>query len=410
MEEIKAVMRFWLDKGAAGFRCDVINLLYKESLEDGKRGLFSHPVRGLEHYKTTEGTHAILRELRRDVLDKPPDDGVPSDGAPLDAAAPAPAPKRSRHRKWQRPFTVGECVMVTLPEAQALSGKDRGELDMVFYFDHLEVDRVVSKMIPKKFRAAKLLEVLTKWQQGLEWNALYLENHDQPRIVSHYGAGALGTGPRDAENWMLSAKMLGMLELTLRGTPFIYQGQEIGMTNFDYQSINDLNDVESRNMDALMKRLCIPKWLRWRWIKAASRDNARTPMQWDAGTNAGFTTGTPWLPVNSNHTRITYNGQKHFPGSILCFYKRFLAFRAASDCLKYGDFTPVYADNAVMAYQRALKDEAYLVLLNFSGKVRKLSPKIPVPAEPQIAFSNTGRNLIGGILLPWEGLLIILNK
>jgi oligo-1,6-glucosidase len=154
IEEVKDIMRFWLDRGAAGFRCDVINVIYKASLIDGKRSI---AIRGMEHYKSQEGNHAILRELKRDVLD---------------------------HYDC---FTVGETVMVDLEEAKLLCDPERRELDMVFYFDHLEADRRVARYIPKRFKAKNLLKVLTKWQQGLNWNALYLENHDQPRSVSRFG-------------------------------------------------------------------------------------------------------------------------------------------------------------------------------------------------------------------------------
>jgi oligo-1,6-glucosidase len=382
VEEMKDIFRFWLDKGAWGFRCDVINVIYKTSLEDGKRSL---AVTGLEHYKSQEGCHEILRELRRDVLD---------------------AHERKANKKGDKPFTVGETVFVDIPEAKLLSDPDRKELDMLFYFEHLEVDRRVSKMIPKKFRAKALLDVLTKWQQGLEWNAVYLENHDQPRIVSHYGSGGIGKNNTDVDYWDLSAKMLGLMQLSLRGTPFIYQGQEIGMTNFDYTKLSELNDVESRNMDRLLKKLGIPGFLRWRWIKESSRDNARTPMQWDSSNNAGFTTGTPWLPVNQNFVRLNYAGQKNYPGSVLNFYKAMIRIRQKNECLKAGSFEPVYADDRLMFFRRVLGEEKYLVLLNFSKKTLDLPKGFALPEGSRIVISNTGRNKLAGIMHPWEGLLV----
>jgi len=238
MAEVKDILRFWLDRGAAGFRCDVINILYKTTLADGKKRV---AICGQEHYKSQEGNHEILRELRRDVLDS------------YDC------------------FTVGECVMVDLEEARQLCEPGRRELDMLFYFNHLEVDRLVARYISRPFSAKRLLDVYTQWQTKLDWNALYLENHDQPRIVSHYGD--------DGKYWAQSAKMLATMELTLRGTPFIYEGQELGMTNAGFQSVDELNDVESHNIDKLMRSFRIPKFLRRRWILTASRDNARTPMQ-----------------------------------------------------------------------------------------------------------------------------------
>ncbi len=359
---VENVMRFWLDKGAAGFRCDVINVIYKTSLADGKRRI---AVRGIEHYKSQEGNHRILQAFRRDVLDG------------YDC------------------FTVGETVMVDVDEARLLCEPERRELDMVFYFDHLETDRRVSRYVGKKFRAKNLLRVLSKWQKGLSWNAVYLENHDQPRIVSHYGD--------DGEYRERSAKLLATMEFTLRGTPFVYQGQEIGMTNFDFTDLSQLNDVESRNIDALMKKLNIPAKTRWKWIREASRDNGRTPVQWTAGPNAGFTAGTPWLGVNGNHTRVNYAAQEGDPDSVLTYYKKMIALRAGSEALKYGNFAPLFANRRVMAYARRLGSERYVTLLNFSPK--------PVKAAftGEVTVSNTGISEYRGRLSPWEAVVLKQN-
>ena len=358
IEEVKDIMRFWLEKGAAGFRCDVINVIYKTSLEDGQKRL---AVQGIEHYKSQEGNHAILRELRRDVL------------AHFDC------------------FTVGETVMVDVDEARMLCEPERGELDMVFYFDHLEVDRRVARYVPKPFQAKNLLAVLTKWQQGLSWNALYLENHDQPRIVSHYG--------NDRQYLTRSAKMLATLQFTLRGTPYVYQGQEIGMTNFDFQSLEQLDDVESHNIDHLMKKMHIPKWLRWRWIRMASRDNARTPMQWTGEPGAGFTTGTPWLGINSNHVRLNYAAQADDSRSVLSYYKRMIALRAGSETLKFGVFEPLFADRRIMAFARSLEGERYVTLLNMSART------VRAPMVGEVVIANTGISAYTGVLEPYEAIV-----
>ena len=359
IEEVKNIMRFWLDKGAAGFRCDVITIIYKSSLADGK---FRPAVRGLEHYKSQPGAHEILRELNRDVLSQ------------YDC------------------FTVGESVFVDLDEARDLTDPARQELDMVFTFDHLEVDRRVAKYIGKRFHAKKLLDVLTKWQQGLDWNAVYLENHDQPRIVSHYGD--------DGKYWARSAKLLATLLLTLRGTPFIYQGQEIGMTNFDFDDLSQLDDVESHNIDGLFRKLFIPKSTRWKWIRQASRDNARTPMQWSAEAGAGFTTGVPWLGINANYTKINYESQRHNPDSVLAFYKKLIALRAGSEVLLHGDFAPVYAKGGVIAYTRTHGDEKLTVVLNFSAK-----PAV-APFYGKVVISNIKRHAFSGTLRPWEAVVL----
>jgi oligo-1,6-glucosidase len=379
IEEVKNILRFWLDKGAAGFRCDVINIIYKTSLDDGKKTV---AIQGLEHYKSQEGAHAILRELRRDVLDK------------------------------HDCFTVGEAVFVDLPDAKLLCDESRKELNMIFFFDHLEVDRRISKYILKKFRARKLLEVMTKWQKGLDWCALYLENHDQTRTVSHFGAlrkyrlnheGDLKK--KSGEYWKRSAKMLALFELTLRGTPFIYQGQEIGMTNFDFKSIDELDDVESRGLDKLMKKKLFPKWLRWKWLKTGSRDNNRTPMQWDNSDNAGFSKGKPWLGVNKNYKFINYASQKNDPDSILTFYKKLIALRKQTKCLVYGDFLPVYADTCIMIYQRKFNDETYTVALNFSFNKVKPPKKFAGLLLGAQVVSASGEKCEGS-LLPWDGVLV----
>jgi oligo-1,6-glucosidase len=366
IEEVKNILRFWLDKGAAGFRCDVINIIYKTSLDDGKRGM---SVQGIEHYKSQEGNHAILRELRRDVLDK------------YDC------------------FTVGETVMVGLEEAKLLCDESRKELNMLFYFDHLEVDRRVHQFIPKKFHANKLLEVITKWQRGLEWNAVYLENHDQARIVSHVGDG-------NGKYWKESAKMLALFQLTLRGTLFIYQGQEIGMTNFDFKNIDELDDVVSHGLEKMMKKMGFPRFLRWKWIKASSRDNARTPVQWNGSENAGFSRVKPWLAVNGNYKKINYASQKNDTDSVLNFYKTLISLRKKTDCLIYGEFIPLYADTRLMIYQRKMGEEVYTTALNFSSSTVKLSAKAAGFLSGSVVLSSSGRKEYNGQLLPWEGILL----
>jgi len=380
-EEVKNILRFWLDRGAAGFRCDVINIIYKTSLADGKKSM---SVQGLEHYKSQEGNHAVLRELRRDVLDL------------YDC------------------FTVGETVFVDLHDAKLLCDKDRKELDMLFFFDHLEIDRRIARFIPKKFSAKKLLKVMTKWQQGLEWNAVYLENHDQSRIVSHFGAAEKDRDEYGKPGilWQRSAKMLALFQLTLRGTPFIYQGQEIGMTNFDFTGFDELNDVESHSLNKLLKKFCIPLFLRWKWIKVSSRDNARTPMQWDHSINAGFSKVKPWLGINKNYKYINYTAQKSEHDSILNFYKVLINFRKNNRCLVYGEFLPVYADDRIIVYRRTLsyenskEAEDYTVALNFSYKTIKVPKEVLPYFSGAVVFSASGRAELTGSLLPWDGVII----
>jgi oligo-1,6-glucosidase len=367
IEEVKEILRFWLDRGIAGFRCDVINVLYKSSFADAGRG--KGPLPGMEFYVCQEGNHEILRELRRDVLDK------------YDC------------------FTVGETVMVDVQRAKLLCDESRGELDMLFYFDHLQVDRLIERYIPKRFRPARLLEVLSKWQRGLEWNAVYLENHDQSRIVSHYGDG-------EGAYWEASAKLLAVLELTMRGTPFIYQGQEIGMTNFDFRGFGEVNDVETLNWNRLLKRFHVPSWLRWKWLKESSRDNARTPVQWSGEVNAGFTTGKPWIGINGNYTKINYASQRGDGDSVLGFYKKLIRLRAENDVLKYGEFRPLGARGSVIAWRRVLGDEAWTVLLNFSGRTARAGSLLSGARGGVIVVSNTGRTAVTETLLPYEAVVL----
>lgn len=359
LEEIKDVMRFWLDKGISGSRCDVINIIYKSSLEDGKKRL---ALTGSEHYISQQGAHEILKELRRDVLSQ------------YDC------------------FAVGETVFVTPQMGKDLCDKSSGELDMIFSFEHMETDCYFIKWFRRRFHAGRFGQTIAKWQQALEWNANYLENHDQPRSVSRFGD--------TNEYWLQSAKLLCALLMTLRGTPYVYQGQEIGMTNFDYTGMEQIQDVESHNVYRLAKKLHIPAFYRWRMIKNCSRDNARTPMQWNTEDNAGFSTGKPWLAVNRNYTRINMAAQMDDPNSVRSFYKTMIALRANSDVLKYGEFRLVSATRHLFIYERKLNGQVYRVILSFSKKARK------APCHGTLLVSNYRRNTYDGTLSPYEAVII----
>ena len=359
LSAIEEVMTFWLNKGISGFRCDVINLLSKSSLENGRRNLI---LTGSEHYLTTEGTHEILRALRRDVLDQ------------------------------HSCFTVGETVFVTPQQGRDLCLPERRELDMIFSFAHMETDQWIVKWFKRPFHAGKFGRALSCWQEALPWNANYLENHDQPKSVSRFGD--------DGRYWAESAKLLCVLLLTLRGTPFVYQGQEIGMTNFDFTSMDSVRDVESRNINALLKSAHVPALLRWRIIRATSRDNARTPMQWTSGPQAGFTSGTPWLGVNRNSTRINVEAQRQDPNSIRSFWKRMIALRASNRVLVEGDFQPLVNGRTFLAWRRALDGESLTVLMNFSPRRRR------VPCLGEVILSTTGRLTFDGVLRPWEAIVM----
>ncbi len=357
LEEVKDILRFWLDKGVAGFRCDVINLLWKDSLDNGKRKL---ALTGLEHYCSLEGTHEILRELRK-VLDEY--------GA----------------------YTVGETVFVTPETARDLCAPERKELDAVFSFEHMECDQYFIKWFKRKFRPKVFFDCLVKWQRELDWNSLYLENHDQPRSIPRFGS---------REHWKESGKLLALLLLTLRGTPFIYQGQEIGMLDFDFTRMRQLNDVESKNVDRVLRRFHIPRKLRWKIVSRTSRDNARTPFQWDAGPNGGFTTGRPWLGVNHNCAEINLASQEDDPDSIWSWYKDLCALRKEREVLRRGDFEALETGDQVFAYRRALGEERMTVVLNFSDRPAQ------VGYTGSLVRSNYPREGFDGALRPWEGVLL----
>ena len=360
LEEVKDIMRFWLDKGISGFRCDVINILYKSSLEDGKRGLI---LTGSEHYLSQEGTHEIVRTLRREVLDS------------YDC------------------FTVGETVFVTPKTALDLMAPERQELDMIFSFEHMETDQYIVKWFKRKFDAGRFAKSISKWQNALPWNANYFENHDQPRSVSRFGD--------DGKYWEKSAKLLCMMLLTLRGTPFIYQGQEIGMTNFDFTSMNDLQDVESHNIYGIAKRLGFPEALRWKMIKATSRDNARTPMQWNSEAHGGFSTSQPWLGVNKNYKTINMESQIDDEDSIRSMYKTMIALRAGSPTLKAGAFEALQISKDFFVYRRSHEDESLVVLLNFSTQERRAAYE-----GAALVVSNYDRKAYDGTLRPYEAVIL----
>ncbi len=342
-KEICDIMRFWLDKGVAGFRCDVINIIFKESFADGKKHL---ALTGKEHYVSTDGTHRILKALRRDVMDN------------YDA------------------FTVGETVLVNVPMARDLTAPERGELDMVFAFEHMECDQIGVKWFKTKFKPKRLMKILTKWQTGLDWNTCYLENHDQPRSVTRFTEGG--------EYRKVGSKMLISLNFSLRGTPYFYQGQEIGMTNGAFNNLDEIVDIESHNVDKMAKSLGIFQPFRWNLINKTSRDNARTPMQWSAEAGAGFTSGKPWLKIHPNYTEVNVESDLASDDGIIDYFKRFNAYRKSSDILKNGNFKEIFAGRTVYAFEREYNGEKLIAVCNFSTK----SAKVPSSVSGETVISN----------------------
>lgn len=346
------MMSFWLDKGVDGFRMDVINLISKVPglPDDGKEGLSD----GSPYYMNGPRIHEFLQEMNAHVL--------------------------SRYDV----MTVGEAPGVTVEEAIHYTGKDRHELQMVFQFEHMDVDSGANgKWDLQPWTLSKLRGVLHKWQTGLAedgWNSLYLNNHDQPRMVSRFG--------NDKEYRLESAKMLATLLHTLKGTPYIYQGEELGMTNVKFASIEEYRDVEIHNMyrEQVVEGGADPGTI-MQAIQTKGRDNARTPMQWSAEANAGFTTGTPWIGVNPNYTEINAEEAVADPGSIYHYYRQLIALRKENPVMVYGDYELIMQDHEqIYAYTRTLAEEKWLIVLNFTGH--------PVALELPEGLSTEGGDIV----------------
>ena len=332
LDEVKKILKFWLDMGISGFRCDVINVIGKSSLKNAKKRI---ALTGKEFYVSQPECHAILRKLNEEVFSK------------YDC------------------FTVGETVMVTPAMANDLSAPDRGELNMVFGFEHMETDCINNKWFKTPFSSSKFMDTLFRWQRDVVWNANYFENHDQPRCVSHFG--------NDAEFHDVSAKMLAVLLFSLRGTPYVFEGQELGMTNFDYTSMAEIQDIESHNIWKMAADLHFPEKIRWHMIQKSSRDNARTPMQWSTAENAGLSTGKPWLRPNANYTLFNAESEQKDSRSVLSFYKELIALRKEKTAFVYGDFRVLSKANDIYVLERYLCGEKKLyAVLNFSAKKRIL--------------------------------------
>ena len=358
MEEVKGIMRFWLERGVVGFRCDVINIIYKSSLESGRRRLV---LTGQEHFLSQEGCHRILAELRREVLE------------PYGA------------------FAVGETVFVDTKKGKDLCDAERAELDMIFYFEHMECDQVFVKWFKRRLKPRKVMRTLTKWQTALEWNACYFENHDQPRFISRFH----DLGEYRAE----ASKMMAGLLMTLRGTPFVFEGQEIGMTNGDFKDLSEVEDIESHNIYAMAKKLGIPKGIRWKMIQRTSRDNARTPMQWTGAEGAGFTSGKPWLKINGNHKDVNVSAENEKENGPLSFWRKMIGMRKTDPVLADGSFRVLYEGRNVYAFARELDGKTLVSVCNMSAKSSKLPALLRDMGAARVSNYDNGAD---GALRPFE--------
>ena len=330
-QEVADVVRFWMDKGVRGFRFDVINLISKGAFEDDDQG------DGRRFYTDGPWIHEYLQELNQRTFGQDP--GI---------------------------ITVGEMSSTTMENCFRYAGADGRELSMVFSFHHLKVDFMGNEkwvLVPTDF--AKLKEILFSWQSGMAahdaWNAVFWCNHDQPRVVSRFGD--------EGTYWKQSAKMLADVIHCLRGTPYIYQGEEIGMTNAGFTDLSQYRDVESLNHFQILRDKGMSEESAYNILKVHSRDNSRTPMQWTDGENAGFTAGTPWISVNPNCRHINAESQVGDPDSIFSHYRALIRLRKEYAVISRGDFAPLdQADPAVLAYRRRWKGDTLYCINNFYPK------------------------------------------
>lgn len=334
-EEVYQMMKFWLDKGIDGFRMDVINFISKHpELPDGAKGEGQTFGDGSPYFMNGPRIHEFLHEMNQEVLSNYP------------------------------AMTVGEMPGASPDFAISYTDPDRKEVNMIFTFEHMDLDSAPGgKWNLKPLHLPDLKENLAKWQTALHnkgWNSLYWNNHDQPRIVSRFG---------DDQNYRVeSAKMLAACLHFMQGTPYIYQGEEIGMTNVKFDSLEDYRDIETMNMYKERIALGYSHEEIMKSIYVKGRDNARTPIQWDTTANGGFTTGTPWIRVNPRYDEINVKAALEDPQSIFYFYQKLIALRKEMDIIIEGDFKLLLEDSSeVFAYERNWKDKQLLVLCNFSS-------------------------------------------
>lgn len=359
-DQVFEMMNWWCEKGIDGFRMDVISLISKpEGLPDGIPGETGYADSGCAN---GPHVHEYLKEMNRKVLS---------------------------HYDL---ITVGEAAGVTLEEAKKYANADGSELNMVFQFEHMgsgpEADNRYGKWDSHKMPLPVWKKILSRWQTGLEgkaWNSLFLSNHDQPRSVSWFG--------NDSEPYReISAKMLGTCLHMMQGTPYVYQGEELGMCNAYFDQLEDYRDIESLNAYKELTETCgVSHEEMMGYLKRISRDNARTPMQWDDSANAGFTTGTPWIKVNSNYPKVNAKQEVSDPDSVFSYYKKLIRLRHENEIIVYGDYKLLAPeDEALFIYTRMLGTQRLMVLCNFTEKEVAIPAEVTeqIPADAQLLIGN----------------------
>jgi len=369
------MMRWWLDRGVDGFRMDVINMISKDvapdgHLHDGPPLAGSALGDGSASYLCGPRIHEFLQEMHREVFAGRPDTLL----------------------------TVGEMPGVTVEQARLFTDPARAEVDMVFQFEHVSLDLDGSKWRPVPLRLRDLKASFGHWQAGLAdvgWNSLYWDNHDQPRAVSRFGDDS----PQFRRD---SATCLATLLHLHRGTPYVYQGEELGMANFPFAGIDDFRDVESLNhFTAAMVAGQAPAAV-LAVLRRMSRDNARTPVQWDASPSAGFTTGTPWLAVNPDFVAWNAEAQRGDPSSVLAHYRRLIALRHTEPVVALGDFTMLLpAHEEIYAFSRCLDGDTLLVVCNVGRTPQPLGELLPAAVDGELVLGNMAV-ADPAVLAPWE--------
>ena len=345
-QEVFDMMNWWLKKGVDGFRMDVISLISKEpGLPDKEPGINGYATFNVS--ANGPHVHEYLQEMRQKALNN------------------------------ADTITVGECSGVTLEEAKKYARSDEKELNMVFQFEHMDVDsdEKAGKWTTRKMDLRDLKKILTRWQKGLQdiaWNSLYWENHDQPRSVSRFG--------NDSDEYReISAKMLATCIHMMQGTPYVYQGEELGMTNCPFNTLDNFRDLESINaFHELTEQGKMTEEDMMAAIGYKGRDNARTPMQWDDSAYAGFSTANPWIMVNPNYTKINAKDQVNREDSVFKYYQKLIKLRHESELIVYGTYDLILDDDKdIYAYIRTLGDEKLIVYCNFSENTRE----VEIPEE-----------------------------
>lgn len=377
------MMNWWLDRGVDGFRMDVINFISKvTALPDGEvppGGLYGDAY---PYFGQGPRIHEFLHEMHERVF----------------------------LGRGDRFLTVGEMPGVDVEQARRFTDPANGELDMVFQFEHVDLDHGPGGKWD--YRPASVLDLkrnLSKWQEGLAevgWNSLYWNNHDQPRVVSRFGDDGAYRVP--------SAKALGTVLHLMRGTPYVYQGEELGMTNVPFTSIDDYRDIETLNHYAEAVDIQgEPAEAVLAALRRTSRDNARTPMQWTAGPHAGFTSGTPWIAANPNYVEINAAAEAAYPDSVFAHYRALIDLRHRSEVVATGDYELVLPEHPqIFAYTRTLGDASLLVLANLSGAEAAFDPALLAGwGESRVELATLGATdaaavLASGALRPWETVVL----